>query len=484
MPNEAPLPPADPQAPEPSLPVADGAPAPEPGLSETFALLGQASRGFWLVNLVNFADGIAYFGILGLLTLFLSQDVGLSDVATGRAVSNFTGLVTLTMFVGGYVSDRLGVRRALGWSLLAIGLGRLLLTLAPQAGTAVVSLPWLSLGLSGVGYAPLALEMRVLVAYVALFVMAVASGIMQPALYAGTKEYTDDKTSAIGYGLLYSIMNLGIFFESLLSPYVRVTLGKGISGVFWMCTAMTLGTSLVHALLFTRSVEESQRIANPTPEPAAAEPSLTWLERAKRLPLFDPRFSFFIFILLPVRTLFAHQWLTMPDYVMREFPKVVQDRFEWLNGINPLIIVFAVPLVTAYARRARTVDMMIVGTAVTALTTFILVPGPGLERLLVYLVLFSVGEALWSSRFFEYVAELAPPGQVGAYMGLAGIPWFLAKWTTGQYSGAMLERYIPKDGVHHSGDMWLIYGLIACISPVGLILARRWIIAKTEPASP
>ena len=38
---------------------------------------------------------------------------------------------------------------------------------------------------------------------------------------------------------------------------------------------------------------------------------------------------------------------------------------------------------------------------------------------------------LWSSRFLEYVADLAPAGKVGAYMGLAGIPWFLAKMTTG-----------------------------------------------------
>jgi len=59
-------------------------------------------------------------------------------------------------------------------------------------------------------------------------------------------------------------------------------------------------------------------------------------------------------------------------------------------------------------------------------------------------------------------------------MGLAGIPWFLAKFTTGFYSGFMLEKFCPEGGPFATGTMWLIYGLIACISPIGLILGKRW----------
>ena len=44
----------------------------------------------------------------------------------------------------------------------------------------------------------------------------------------------------------------------------------------------------------------------------------------------NTRFIFFIFMLLPVRTLFAHQWLTMPQYIMRAYNKDVADHMEWL----------------------------------------------------------------------------------------------------------------------------------------------------------
>jgi hypothetical protein len=73
-------------------------------------------------------------------------------------------------------------------------------------------------------------------------------------------------------------------------------------------------------------------------------------------------------------------------------------------------------------------------------------------------------------------------------MGIANLPWFLAKTTTGFYSGFMLERFCPKDGPKATGTLWLIYGIIAMASPLGLIAARKWLLrgmgGKKEAAAP
>src|SRR5436305_7774937 len=94
-----------------------------------------------------------------------------------------------------------------------------------------------------------------------------------------------------------------------------------------------------------------------------------------------------------------------------------------------------------------------------------------------YSVIFSIGEALWSARFMEYASEMAPPGRVAQYMGMAQIPWLLAKGTTGFYSGYVLARFCPE-GVPteqmHTGTMWFLYGCIAIVTPIGLLLARKW----------
>ena len=99
----------------------------------------------------------------------------------------------------------------------------------------------------------------------------------------------------------------------------------------------------------------------------------------------------------------------------------------------------------------------------------------------------TIGESTWSSRFYEYVADIAPVNRVGIYMGVAFIPWFLAKATTGFYAGSMLEIFIPKGGEQSPGVLWLIYAVFALISPVVLLLARTWLISgvsarkTTEP---
>lgn len=452
-------------------------------LKEELRMLFKASKGFWLVNVVNFGDGIAYFGILNLMTLFLGVKfgMGMPDDLVGWSVSWFTGLVTLFMFGGGFVSDRIGVRRALTMCLGILLASRLMLVLSPYLS----SEPLGQLAVLGTN---ILFSPSFMLCWFGLFLMAFAEGVLQPALYAGVKEYTDARTAAMSYSILYAIMNFGIMVESFISPYIRSSepflklggkqingLGFGVSGVFWVCIVATAIMLLVNICFFTKKVEDRDRVVDEiekTPENAVPK---TFVEKLKELPFLDSRFIFFIFALLPVRTLFAHQWLTMPDYIMRCFPPEVGAKYEWIAALNPIMIVIFVPLIAACTRKVSVITMMIIGTTISALTTFLLVPGPNLALLLTYVTVFSIGEAVWSSRFLEYVADIAPTGRVGAYMGLAGIPWFLAKFTTGLYSGKMLSIFVPVNGTHDSSTMWLIYACIACITPVVLVIAKKWL---------
>lgn len=442
-------------------------------LREVLARLAGASRGFWLVNWVNFGDGIAYFGFLSLLTLFFQHDVGMEAGGATIATSTFTGLVTLFMVLGaGALSDRLGARRALTASMAIVLFGRVVLTLSPSLG-------------AGTGAAFAA-------AWLAILTMGFAEGAVQPALYAGVKQYTDERTASMGYAFLYSIMNLGIFLGEMVSPFVREWFAHtfegvsveevptaGITGSFWFFTGVTALVLLVNVLFFTKKVEARDRVAGDEPSPAPEEKK-SLIERVKSLPILDARFLFFIFALLPVRTLFAHQWLTIPDYVTRAFPAEVGARVEWIQGLNPIVIVFAVPLLTALTRKVHVVDVMILGTLVSAGATFLLSAPPSLSMLIGYVVIFTIGEAIWSSRFLEHVANLAPAGRLGVYMGLAGLPWFLAKTVTGFYAGSMLETFLPAEGPQSPGTLWTIHGAVAMLSPVVLVLGRRWMKAQEK----
>jgi MFS family permease len=197
----------------------------------------------------------------------------------------------------------------------------------------------------------------------------------------------------------------------------------------------------------------------------------------KNFPLKDMRFLYFIFILIPVQTLFAHNWLTLPQYTSRAFEGFVSDNFEFFVNLNPILIFILTPIVTALTARKNTYKMMIIGTLVMGFPTFILVFGPNIYTLMTYLIIMTIGEAMWQPRFLQWVAEIAPKNMTGIYMGIGQFPWFLTKIITSLYSGWFLIRYCPVDvppSETNTGMMWFIYGLIAISSSFGLLVARNW----------
>ncbi len=196
-------------------------------------------------------------------------------------------------------------------------------------------------------------------------------------------------------------------------------------------------------------------------------------------PFNDLRFVFFISVLIPVQTLFAHNWLTLPYFIDRAFSgSTVGENFEFFSNLNPLLIFVLSPVVAVLTIKARVYPMMILGTLVMAAPTFLLALAPSQSLLMVYILLVSVGEAMWQPRFLAWIAEIAPEGKTGAYMGIGQFPWFLTKVLTGLYSGWFLSRYCPLIGPQDTGTMWFLYGLIAMISPVALLAARKWMTAN------
>jgi len=308
----------------------------------------------------------------------------------------------------------------------------------------------------------------------------------QPACYAAVKKFASAKNAAMGYAMLYALMNLGGFLPGLLSPPIRRSFG--IIGVFWVYVALTVvGIIVVAVILSKKTVEQAlARVAEengsqPESDEASSDEPTEFKEKVKyyikNIPLRDVRFMFFIFILIPVQTLFAHNWLTLPQYFSRAFTGVVSDNFEFFVNFNPLLIFILAPIVAALTAKKDTYKMMILGTFVMAAPTFILALGPNLVNVFAYLIIMTIGEAMWQPRFLQWIAEIAPKNMTGIYMGIGQFPWFMTKIITSLYSGWFLMNYapagVPPDQLN-TETLWLIYGCIAIITPIALILAKGW----------
>jgi len=435
-------------------------------LTQPFKDLFHTSRALFGLNLSYVLEGLTYFGIVGLLAIYFNDYIKLDDIQAGRMVGVLTAGITLSMLFLGATVDVIGLRKSLLISLSFMLIGRVLLTLAPN------------LGASGIWNGAHIYSM------LGILGIVIGYGIYQPACYAGVKKLTTEKTAAMGYAMLYALMNLGGFLPGLISPPVRKSFG--ILGVFWVYVALTVvGWFVVYFIMSKKAVEKAISDANLEKNTSKEdEDELSKMSSKEKLqfyiknfPLKDLRFLYFIFILIPVQTLFAHNWLTLPLYTSRAFDGFVRDNFEFFVNLNPILIFILTPIVAALTTKRNTYTMMIVGTIVMASPTFILALGPTMTNLLLYLFIMTIGEAMWQPRFLQWVAEIAPKNMTGIYMGIGQFPWFLTKIVTSIYSGWFLMHYCPANTpreMMNTQFMWLIYGFIAIISPIGLLLARSW----------
>jgi len=418
------------------------------------------------VNLSYLLEGLTYFGVVGLLAIFFNDHVGLDDIDAGRMVGFLTAGITLAMLLLGATVDIVGARKALLFALGFMLLGRVLLTVSPE-----VSLE------RGVWTLPHA------VAMIGIIWIVVGYGIYQPACYAAVRQFTTIKTAAMGYAMLYAIQNLGGFLPGLLSPPIRRA--YGIPGVFWVYAVLTVvGMIVVAVFLSKKAIRDAKAAASSEKTQNESEEEKKPLSEQvayyiRNFPVRDTRFLFFVFALIPVQTLFAHNWLTLPQYCSRAFSGIVSENYEFFVNFNPLLIFVLTPLVTAFTSRKHTYGMMIWGTLIMAAPTFLLVLGPNITTLFAYLVIMTFGEAMWSPRFLQWIAEIAPKNMTGIYMGIGQFPWFLTKVVTSLYSGWFLMEYCPA-GVPpeemHTETMWFIYGLIALVTPLALLLGRKWML--------
>ena len=449
-----------------STPTPDAAPkSPLREITQPFVDLIRAPRALWGINVAYLIEGFCYFGILQYLAMYFLQYAGLDDIWSQRSKMVLTAGITIAMFFFGGLADKWGVRFALLGAFVLMILGRGLLAFAPELGGSGMTSPMYLLAVGG------------------LLLVVLGYGMYQPAAYSGVRQFTTPATAGMGFAMLYALMNLGGWLPTFMAPMRNK---YGIQSAYWFYVVLTVVSLVVTWLILTRRTVERARAAaaqetpqKPVPNTAGPDPKagsggpLAWL---RNHPLADPKFTFFIFCLIPVQTLFAYNFGTIQAYVDRAYRGTwIGTNFEAATNLNALLIFILVPIVTALTQKQKVYNMMILGTLVMAAPTFLLALGTNLFTLGGYIVLMTIGEAMWQPRFLQYAAQIAPEGRTGAYMGVAQLPWFLTKIVVPLYEGWFLQTYCPQEGVLRTETMWLIFACIAMGSPLLLLLARGWI---------
>lgn len=448
-----------------------------------FGVLRETRLEFWGIQIVNLLDCTFYFALLTIASLFLSQDLGMSDKQAGYTIAVFTSATTILLTFSGMATDWLGIRKS-----LRLSMGSMLLL---RSGVLVVGL------LPGLPH-------RGMIAATLLVLMAPFMAGIQTVFQSATQRYTTKNSRSAGFNLWYLFMNIGAAAGGAAIDIVRLQLKVANVHIFTMGVVLAALCWVVAELTVRR--EDQLHGANEDVETAQEQPVRKRpLEIAKdvvREPAFF-RLIVLIALVLGVRAVYAYLYLLMPKYWERTIGP--DAAIGVLNMINPIGIVVGLIVFIPLANKFRVFSMLVYGSMISALA---LIPmaapwqwyGMGIAQAhylmaILCMVLVTIGEVLWSPKLNEYTAAIAPKGQEGTYLGLSMLPWFAAKTVVSALSGHFLERWSPEkvtvDGAtmplqqamienrlsywQTPSAMWLWLGLYALIGCFIALLLRNWL---------
>jgi len=439
-----------------------------------FKVLKDCPREYWTVQVINLFDSLAYFAFLNIAVVFLSENVGFSDVNAGYIFAVFTTTVTLMLFFSGFITDSLGIKKALYVSMA--------LLLISRGGIAACGL------FPGIPY-------RTAIIWPLFFLLAPGTAMVQTVFQAAIRRYTSSRARSAGFSMWYLIMNIGAALGGFVIDFVRLVLkidntwiiNIGV-GTAVICTLMTL--------LFIRS--ELQIFAageRPTESEKKPERKMPWviLREVVSQSAFW-RFIVLVSCLIGVRAVFLYMALLQPKYWLR----VIGDEAPMglFQAINPILIVVGLILFIPIANKFNIYRMLVLGGVISSISLFALVVpwrwfggdiGWSYSTMtMIQLVILSVGEIIWSPKLQEYTAAVAPPGQEGSYLGMSLLPYFVAKTFITLLSGHMLMRFCPE-GIRTQIEagtlpfwqspeaMWLILALFALLGLVVALVFKGWL---------
>ena len=484
--------------------MAESQGAPTTSFLGKFLVLKGAVRELWIIFGAKLLAILAYGIMNSTLVLWLSSDLGYSDTRAGFIVTAWSTAMTLFTVMVGSLVDAIGLRKAF---LLGFGIcsyARAMLTFC--------TINWLVLP---AGLLPLAL----------------GEALMTPVMVAAVRRYSTTAQRSVSYSIFYAMMNVGFLIGAWTFDYVRKGLGEyghftvpilgmqlsAYRTLFFLSFLATIPNFFIMYFGLRDGVEATDEGVTITPEKPRypGERLLKALRLMVRDALRDTarifaglwkqpafyRFLAFLSLVVAVRLVLLHMYYTYPKFGIRELGAGAPIGRLW--SLNSIVVILLVPIVGALTQKISAYRMVLFGTTLAAGSVFLMAMPPawwqpladglpghliaqswlGVEgrvnpyyvMIFVYVVIYSVGEVFWTPRLYEYTAAIAPKGQEGSYMSLSYLPFFVAKLFAGGLSGMLLTRYCPAVGPRHSQTLWLIIALMAMITPIGLVVLRRFV---------
>lgn len=358
-------------------------------------LWSRYDRRLWMLVLVQMIVSAGFGAAMPFVSLYLYRELGVSMKVVGTIMLVAAAISSGGRIIGGELCDRLGRKPLIE------------LTMAIRTVIFLV--------MAYVIY----LRVSYLVVALVFLCIRFVGAVSQPAIAAMVADVADPQRRVEAFGLLRIGGNAGWAAGPALGGFL---LTASYSSLFLVTAGASLVGFLIMLLFTTDSVYvrtqerfELRRVLN------AGK---------------DRKFLFFCLSSLAL-FLLTGQFASTLSVFSTEFLGIREVELGFLYTLNGLVCVFFQWPATLLAARLGTWRALIVGSLLYALGYFSVGIVPSFGYLLGSMVVITFGEVVFSPSATTGVADMAPPGKIGRYMGFFGLAEALG-WSAGPFVGGFL----------------------------------------------
>lgn len=400
------------------------------------------SRVFWVANILELFERLAFYGSKAVLAVYLAERVGLKDEA-GTLTGIFSGLIYLLPVLAGVIVDRYGFRKALiaCFGLFAIG--------------------YFLIGLAGIAWGQEITDAigRKTYMIIVLILTAIGGSLIKPCIVGTVAVTSKADVRPLGFSIYYTLVNIGGAIGPIFAMQIRQNLG--IEYVLMM-SSLTSALLMVGTWLF---------FTEPGQEDKKEEKTFTRVFTDMLTVFSNLRFILFLLIFSGFWTMFWQIFYLFPFYVK---DVLMFEDFELLETVDAFAIIFLTVPMAALVKTWKPFSAMTTGFIISGLSWIIIALTGSVTGAIVGVAVYAIGEAMQSPRFYDYVSSLAPREQVGTYMGFAFLPVAIGSFTAGPVADWLRNTYMNTD----PSTMWYIVSGIGLGSAFLMIVYNFLLVKK------
>lgn len=289
------------------------------------------------------------------------------------------------------------------------------------------------------------------------------------------------------WGLVYGLSNVSIalamIFYDTMRTHPGLALTPPMANAVTQWVGATLGCLVFGTSLLFFTAPCTAVPTYPPPPPSSSRTEESWFTMIHGVRFW--RFVAFLLVMQGALSLFFHLGQTLPLTLQRLYQGSKEVHFALLQGLNPTAIFILAPLFQWLTERQPSYWVIVGGSLLSSLSVVIVAAAASASYVphVLFILTFSLGEALWSPRLMPYILSLASPQEKILYQACARVPPLLTRFLIVAHSTALLHDYCPSadPGACHPRTLWAIVFAMSFITPMALSMFSRWIRPDRPP---